>query len=243
MNRDKVNRCDQNEEDNYQQASYLLARRQWNINYPLGVMTLFFAGAAALGVWWQYSVLNQTLSETRRDFVASQRAYVGIGDPRSGDVAEYYPATDPNKQGVLELFFFNAGASPATRMIINARTTVMPNPRTETHIERYWEYNPNSPSYGWVGPMTTSRITIPPHSTSSFPLPEDLTPTNAQFDQLTKNPPTNQIGGFTITGTFEYCDGFGYFRCESFATQYKPPPLKRLVNIGVNTLLDTSGWN
>jgi hypothetical protein len=30
---------------------------------------------------------------------------------------------------------------------------------------------------------------------------------------------------FMIAGTFEYCDSFGYYRCEDFAAMYFPPPI------------------
>jgi hypothetical protein len=168
----------------------------------------------------------QSQIQSRQQFEAAQRPYVGIGTPE-GKIAEYRPSTKANEKGSLIVEVYNAGASTATNLIVNMWTSLSPEPSEEAlnHIERWVMTTDGRPS----GEVVYTGTPLPGHAVSEQPVPSEWVPTDAQFEDFKQGKALPAVG-FEIVGTIEYCDPFGHWRCQAFTMKYQPLPLNRFVN-------------
>jgi hypothetical protein len=206
MDSKKSGENDAQEKENYERESYLLALRQWNISYPINAGLLIFGALAAAAVLLQSIYVGQTLTETRSDFKAAQRAYVNFGS-KTGVLAEFDPKATIDGKPVIILHFTNGGLSTARHLAIEASTG---NTFRFTYRHRY---------RGSRGDILTEGARAE----------EDLAAQGERADyifdaqslsSLDKSNPPKQ--GFAIHGELAYCDIFGVYHCEPFATEYVP---------------------
>ena len=200
---------DPKEEENYERANYLLARRQWNISYPINAGLLIFGALAAAGVLLQSIYVAQTLSETRTEFKASQRAYVNLGS-KTGAVAEFDSTTIDGKP-VIVLHFTNGGQSTARHLSIQAFTAKQT--FSFRHRHRFLG------SYGDI--MTQGGINESDLAAQAERI-EYIWDAKQLWskDELNKINPNRPL--LAIVGEIAYCDIFGIYHCQPFAVEYMP---------------------
>ncbi len=165
--------------------------------------------AAVAGAWiyaavaaFQYCAMVQANRETDRNFRASERPYVSIGN-RDGTIAELSWTKD--SKPTIRLYFFNAGRSPALNFTVSAM--VWPEWQLPKHIERYkWT---EGGQVHWNFSMGARDI--PAESLDV----ETVYPSGQLPGYKFKDP--NILGA---QGTYEYCDEFGGWHCQAFMVQY-----------------------
>jgi hypothetical protein len=200
----KQNRC-------YERAAWRLIRKS-----SVSHWTLVFSALAAFGVWFQWRTLSQTLTETRGEFKAQQRAYIVLGSA-DGTLAKFGPIIDKaSGKRIIILHAFNAGQTTARHFSVRAFANTAAKSPLWLHRHR------------WAGPYGTM--------VSEWGQQMDLGAKAEHFEYLTdpkylwtaqqlKVP--NSL--FNVIGEFEYCDIFGGYHCESFALEYRPPPVDDFV--------------
>lgn len=163
----------------------------------------------------------------RDQFQAAQRPWVDVGTPE-GKVAEYRPSHHADKKGILIAYFYNAGNSTASHFLVNAWTPISPAPSSDhqVHIERYWAHLKGGKVRGF---LTAGGEFIAPHIVRPVVISAQWTPTDRQFADF-KRSAQLPVGGFHIEGTFEFCDVFGFYRCEAFRIEYRPEPLNDFIS-------------
>jgi hypothetical protein len=209
MDGEKGGDHDPKEEENYERASYLLARRQWNLSYPINAGLLIFGALAAAGVVLQSVYVSQTLTETRNEFKAAQRAYVNLG-AKTGIVAEFDTSTVEGKP-IIALHFTNGGQSTARHLSIQVFTS-KDTKFSFAHRHRF------SGSLGIVtqGGANESDLAAQSERTEYISDARRLW----SLDELKETDPTKSL--FLIQGEIAYCDIFGVYHCQPFAVQFIP---------------------
>ncbi len=187
-----------------------LARRTHRIHILTTLLILTYTTITAV----QAFLLWATYRESQRVFIASERPYVSLGN-RDGKVAAFRQR--PDGGAAVEVYFFNAGRTPALNLVINLWSS-LPGAKhaPERHIERFAD--PNGGVLDEVpGPV------IPGGGTHTDYLPVNWTPSPDELKAIRNGK------SFAIGGTFEYCDQFGNYRCQGFWARYRPPPIDNFV--------------
>ena len=124
-------------EDNrwYKTAAWRLVRKNATYQFIIGA-TLFFSAIAATAVLMQWYTPAQTLSETRAEFKAAQRAYVNFGS-KTGILAEFDPKATVGGKPIIILHFTNGGLSTARHLAIQVHTGADTKPFSFTHRHRF----------------------------------------------------------------------------------------------------------
>jgi hypothetical protein len=179
----------------------------------LGVILAYtlFSG----GMWLAMLAANRNAGHALE---VSQRAYVSLGRP-DGKLAELFSPDDHQGKTKIVLYFTNSGNIAASRFFVVSYRQRR-NERQITvqiqHIERWKDLGPRAPGgiverYGGpdLGARSVGRFLLGPAYDLS---PDELTDVKTGKEAL------------VVQGSFEYCDGFGRWRCRKFGTLYEPPP-------------------
>jgi len=209
MNGKKGGEHDPKEENNYERATYLLRRREWNISYPINAGLLIFSAIAAAGIILQAIYLDQTLNETRADFKAAQRAYVNLGS-RNGVLAEFDPKATTNGKPIVVIHFTNGGQSTARHLSIEAFT----NKRSTFSFSHRHRFRGSMGDTFTVGGGGEGDLAAQAERTEYIFDASQLW----TFDELKVT--DTQKAFFEIHGEIAYCDIFGVFHCEPFSLWY-----------------------
>jgi hypothetical protein len=135
----------------------------------------------------------------------------------NGSVADYIPPTRGQQKGTILIHFRNTGDEPSPNTLFNAYSDLLPSDKGEIrHLLRYRAFYKGQPS-GLVGGGGTD---IASQAQYDLPLDQKWVPNPAQWRNIENR--RQRYGGFRVQGTFEYCDQWGVWRCDTFFTSYDP---------------------
>lgn len=166
-------------------------------------------------------ILNKQ-TQIALDTLHMQRPHISLGRA-DGEIAEYLPPGEGEEKGSIVLYFQNTGPVAATRFLTNISSSVSPDP-TQKKPQQIYRYNllrEGKRIYGeTIGP------TIGANSTHPVALDAQAVPTADQWALIQSG---QRPEGFSVSGTFEYCDLWGEHHCEAFTAYYLLPPGNRFV--------------
>jgi len=192
----------------YERAAWRLIRKGETNQFIVGA-TLFFSAIAAAAILMQWGTLNETLTETRNEFKAAQRAYVNLGS-KTGVVAEFDTSTVEGKP-IIVLHFTNGGQSTARHLAIQAfgqRSSF-----SFTHRHRFLGSRGDIITQGGAN---ESDLAAQAERTDYLWDAKQLW----SRDELGKANPNRPL--FLIQGEIAYCDIFGVYHCQPFGVEYLP---------------------
>lgn len=206
-------------------------KRQLTAQWCLNWITL---GAAVVGIGtlpFLYGTLKTTqisadAAKTQADAAIqalhSQRPFVSFGKP-DGRLLDYIKPRKSDKKGSIILYFRNTGPAPAQNLLINAYSSLPPIEKGgNRHLYRFRIYFKGQPA----GISFMGGTSLGASSVHSQPLEEKWVPNPEQWSLIRSG---QWNGTFRIEGTFEYCDSWGQYRCETFAARYQPPPIDNFI--------------
>lgn len=150
-------------------------------------------------------------SQIALDNLHEQRARLTFG-LADGRVAKYVRPTNGEKKGMIVLYFRNIGPKLAPKVLINAFSSLPPNNKGPMHhLSPYYSYHDGK----LAGTHESLSVSVDAGTQYDFSLGQKWVPDPRQW--------TNIRAGrlhFEIDGTFEYCDSWRNWRCETFSARY-----------------------
>ncbi len=215
------------EKKDWEREQYFLARRAWNITYPINAGLLIIAALTGAAITWQSIYAGRTLTETRNEFKTAERPYVSLGR-KDGTIAEFAAPKDltANQPVGLKLYFQNGGRSPALSVnvglifspmsIVGAGASPFNKQPFQPLIQGFHRLQRTTDEHGGVSSVG-GGISISPQSEYVKLLPEQFS--QEEWQRALKG----EIAPI-IFGMFEYCDEFGNYTCREFSLFWQGPP-------------------
>ena len=174
-------------------------------------------------VWFVFQRAGRNTRLTDQ-FKASERPYVSFGS-RDGNLIQIREGSDG--EPFLALYFYNAGKTPARRFLVDAFSNArIPIVRHDRHLARFAESNPGDPTFSGLVTVRGDGD-IAAESTFIHYLDKQYSPDRKEWEGLGHgqtvlegNPGHLEAYPFQVFGTFEYCDVFGGYHCDSVAANY-----------------------
>jgi hypothetical protein len=193
----------ESDKNKWKAEEHKVARKLLAAAKLLNVVTGVAAAIGIIGLVFVYF----SFEETRAEFKAAQRAYVVFGSG-AGTLAEFGPAiTEKADTKSVKLHFVNTGQTTALHFAV----AIFPN----LGAEPTWFHR-----HRFIG-LNRSAVT-------AMGIESDL-PAKAEHVEYITDPNVlwsdRTIGNhiYVLNGEFEYCDIFGQYHCQPFATTYKTP--------------------
>jgi hypothetical protein len=169
-----------------------------------------FITAAATFIIAAFTVVLAITSYEQWDILQRQAApYVSIGT--SQGIAMELAGSLGSTKNTVGVFFHNAGQGPAFRFWVNAWSSEAPSPAPISlqHLERWKNLRTGEPA------ELTSGPTLSGGGTTEVFLMGPYTLTAAEVQELLLGRKL-----LRVEGTFEYCDAFGNYTCQTFSAGF-----------------------
>jgi hypothetical protein len=162
---------------------------------------------------------------TALDTLHSERANIGFGSP-DGKFVDYIAPKRGEKKGALIIHFRNTGNFGASSVLINAYSMISSRVNWGgRHLLRYIIEYPK----GYFETMADADGgDVAAHGPFDVPLGDTWVPTPSEWSQIQRGKWLHGAG-FSVFGTFEYCDNFAQYHCNGFDARYVPPPVDKFV--------------